>query len=155
MRIVDLFSGAGGLTFGFYYNLINGQFVRNDNNHFIFANEFNQYAAEAFRMNFDEIHLIEGDIHDVKEQQIQQLIGEQEVDIVIGEPPCQSFSTVGKRIFDDKAKMYNEYFEKLAIIRPRMFLFENGGKDLEDEGCELSQEDYVKEYNEKVHKVQI
>ncbi len=125
MRIVDLFSGAGGLTFGFYYNLINGQFVRNENNHFIFANEFNQYAAQAFRRNFNDIHLIEGDIHNVTEQDIQQLIGDQEVDIVIGGPPCQSFSTVGKRVYDDKAKMYNEYLNKLSIIRPKMFLFEN------------------------------
>ena len=62
MRIVDLFSGAGGLTFGFYYNLINGQFVRNENCDIIFANEFDHAAAEAFRMNFPDINMIERDI---------------------------------------------------------------------------------------------
>lgn len=39
MRIVDLFSGVGGLTFGFYYNLINGEFVRNNDCEIVFANE--------------------------------------------------------------------------------------------------------------------
>ena len=39
-RIVDLFSGAGGLTFGFYYNLINGEFVKRDNVEFVFSNEY-------------------------------------------------------------------------------------------------------------------
>ena len=39
-RIVDLFSGAGGLTFGFYYNLVNGEFVKRDNVEFVFSNEY-------------------------------------------------------------------------------------------------------------------
>lgn len=48
MRIVDLFSGAGGLTFGFYYKLINDQFVKNENVDIVFANEYDMAAAEAF-----------------------------------------------------------------------------------------------------------
>ena len=53
------------------------------------------------------------------------LIGEEEVDLIIGGPPCQSYSTIGRRVYDDKAKLYNEYYRMLSIIRPRMFLFEN------------------------------
>ena len=45
-RIVDLFSGAGGLTFGFYYNLVNGEFVKRDNVEFVFSNE---YAPMRYR----------------------------------------------------------------------------------------------------------
>lgn len=48
MRIVDLFSGAGGLTFGFYYNRENNTFVRNENCNIIFANEYDHAAAESF-----------------------------------------------------------------------------------------------------------
>ena len=48
MRIVDLFSGAGGLTFGFYYRLRNNGFVRNRKNTFVFANEYDKHAAKAF-----------------------------------------------------------------------------------------------------------
>ena len=39
MRIIDLFSGAGGLTFGFYYRIKQNRFVRNRKNSFVFAND--------------------------------------------------------------------------------------------------------------------
>lgn len=125
MRIVDLFSGAGGLTFGFYYKIQNGTFVRNGNNSFVFANEYDKHASEAFIKNYPTINMINCDIKDFTEEHIRELVGEEPVDIVIGGPPCQSFSTVGQRRFDDKAKLYQEYFRILKIIRPKMFLFEN------------------------------
>lgn len=124
MRIVDLFSGAGGLTFGFYYNLIDGQFVRTDNE-FLFANEYDVHAAQAFRENYPDINMINRKIQDLTEEEILEIIGGNEVDLVIGGPPCQSFSTVGRRRFDEKARLYTEYIRMLKIIRPKMFLFEN------------------------------
>ena len=51
MRIGDLFSGAGGLTFGFYYQLVDGQFIETDNE-FLFANEYDEHAAAAFHANY-------------------------------------------------------------------------------------------------------
>lgn len=125
MRIVDLFSGAGGLTFGFYYNRENNTFVRNENCNIIFANEYDHAAAESFRINFPDINMINQDIKELTEEQVRVLIGEEEVDLIIGGPPCQSYSTIGRRVYDDKAKLYNEYYRMLSIIRPRMFLFEN------------------------------
>lgn len=125
MRIVDLFSGAGGLTFGFYYNLIDGRFVRNENCDIVFANEFDAAAAEAFRQNFPNVNMINRDIKQLSEEEVRGLIGDEEIDLIVGGPPCQSYSYVGKRVYDDKAKLYNEYFRMLSIIRPRMFLFEN------------------------------
>ena len=47
-RIVDLFSGAGGLTFGFYYNLVNGEFVKRDN----VASKFNFHTGQNFFLLF-------------------------------------------------------------------------------------------------------
>ena len=124
MRIVDLFSGAGGLTFGFYYNLIDGQFVRTDNE-FLFANEYDTHAAQAFRENYPDVNMINRKIQDLTEEEITEIIGEEDVDLIIGGPPCQSFSTVGRRRFDDKARLYTEYIRMLRIIHPKMFLFEN------------------------------
>lgn len=124
MRIVDLFSGAGGLTFGFYYQLVNGHFVRTENE-FLFANEYDKHAAAAFSANYPDINMINRKIQDLTEGEINEMIGDQEVDIIIGGPPCQSFSTVGRRRFDDKARLYTEYIRMLRIIQPRMFLFEN------------------------------
>ena len=125
MRIVDLFSGAGGLTFGFYYNKENNTFVRNNNCNIIFANEYDAAAAAAFRMNFPDINMLNQDIRELTEVQVKKLIGDEEIDLIIGGPPCQSYSTIGRRVYDDKAKLYNEYYRMLSIIKPRMFLFEN------------------------------
>lgn len=125
MRIVDLFSGAGGLTFGFYYNKENNRFVRNENCNIIFANEYDCAAADSFRINFPDINMLNQDVKELTEEQVRGLIGEEEVDLIIGGPPCQSYSTIGRRVYDDKAKLYNEYYRMLSIIRPRMFLFEN------------------------------
>lgn len=124
MKIVDLFSGAGGLTFGFYYRLTNGEFCKTDNE-FIFANENSPAAAQAFKKNFPDINMQDIDIRDLTKDKIERLIGNNSVDLIVGGPPCQSFSTVGQRRFDDKAMLYKEYLRILKIVRPKMFLFEN------------------------------
>ncbi len=125
MRIIDLFSGAGGLTFGFYYRIKNNTFVRNRENSFVFANEFDPHAAKAFSTNYPDITMLNKDIKSLTEEEIKQLIGNDSVDLIIGGPPCQSFSTVGQRVYDEKATMYEQYLRVLKIARPKMFLFEN------------------------------
>lgn len=125
MKIVDLFSGAGGLTFGFYYKLENDGFVKNNDNEFIFANEINPDAVTAFKLNYPDIPMEDLDIKKLKKEKINELIANREVDLIIGGPPCQSFSTVGQRRFDDKAKLYKQYIRILREVRPKMFLFEN------------------------------
>lgn len=126
MNIVDLFSGAGGLTFGFYYKKWGKRFIRNKKFNFLFANEYDQYACEAFRNNFPDIPLFECDITEINEEMLRQNnIDIGNVDLVIGGPPCQSYSMVGKRQYDQRAKMYKEYKRMLGILKPRMFIFEN------------------------------
>lgn len=125
MRIIDLFSGAGGLTFGFYYRIKNNKFVRNRKNSFVFANEFDSHAAKAFSANYPDINMLAQDIKTLDADTIQEMIGSDPVDLIIGGPPCQSFSTVGQRVYDEKATMYEEYLRILSIVRPKMFLFEN------------------------------
>lgn len=125
MRIIDLFSGAGGLTFGFYYRIKNNKFVRNRKNSFVFANEFDSHAAKAFSANYPDINMLAQDIKSLDADAINEMIGEDPVDLIIGGPPCQSFSTVGQRVYDEKAMMYEEYLRILSIVRPKMFLFEN------------------------------
>ena len=49
----------------------------------------------------------------------------EEVDVIIGGPPCQSFSTVGQRKYDDRAKLSHQYLRILETVKPKMFLFEN------------------------------
>lgn len=126
INIVDLFSGVGGLTFGFYYKIRGNKFVRNKKFNFLFANEYNPYASEAFRLNFPTIPLLECDIASITTEKLQeQKIQYNNVDLVIGGPPCQSYSTVGRRQYDQRAVMYEEYIRLLGILKPKMFIFEN------------------------------
>ena len=125
-RVIDLFSGAGGLTFGFFYKLENGRFVKRNNVEFVFSNEFNPHAVKAFKKNYgDSIPVIAGDICSITDQMIDEYKGKDEVDVVIGGPPCQSFSTVGQRKYDARAKLSHQYLRILERVKPKMFLFEN------------------------------
>ena len=126
LRVVDLFSGAGGLTFGFYYNLLEEKFVKRNNVEFVFSNEFAPQAVTAFKKNYgDDIPVIAGDICKITEEMIDEYVKGEEVDVIIGGPPCQSFSTVGQRKYDDRAKLSHQYLRLLETIKPKMFLFEN------------------------------
>lgn len=126
LRIIDLFSGAGGLTFGFHYKLENGNFQKRDNVEFVFSNEFAPQAVSAFKKNYgDDIPVIAGDICDITDEKIAEYTKGEEVDIIIGGPPCQSFSTVGQRKYDERAKLSNQYLRILESVKPKMFLFEN------------------------------
>lgn len=126
LNIVDLFSGAGGLTFGFYYRKKSDKFVRNRKFNFLFANEYDHCASNAFRENFPDIPLLECDIAKITSEVLRNNnINVNNVDIVIGGPPCQSYSTVGKRQYDQRAKMYREYIRVLKLLMPKIFIFEN------------------------------
>lgn len=49
IRVVDLFSGAGGLTLGFKNKILNDTFVKSDDYNILFANEIDKNASDAFR----------------------------------------------------------------------------------------------------------
>lgn len=126
IKVVDLFSGAGGLTFGFQKKIHRNRFIDDNRFDVVFANEFDSEAAEAFRSNFPNIPMIEEDISNIDIEYLNNMyLNIKNVDLVIGGPPCQSFSTVGKRQYDNRAKMYKEYRRILSIIKPKVFIFEN------------------------------
>ena len=127
INVIDLFSGAGGLTFGFSYRVRANKFVRNKKFNFLFANEYDHQAATAFSTNFPKIPLMECDIADITLKSLEEnnIIINEPVDLIIGGPPCQSYSTVGKRQYDQRARMYKEYTRMLRIFHPTMFIFEN------------------------------
>jgi DNA (cytosine-5)-methyltransferase 1 len=70
-------------------------------------------AVSAFKKNYgDDIPVIAGDICDITDEKIAEYTKGEEVDIIIGGPPCQSFSTVGQRKYDERAKLSNQYLVK-------------------------------------------
>lgn len=114
--VVDLFAGVGGLSYGF---------SRNDRFEIILANEMQKDIAKAYTLNHPLVNMLQGDIKDLSEDILRQAIGNRTVDVVVGGPPCQSYSTLGKRQMDARANLFMEYKRVLCILHPRAFLFEN------------------------------
>jgi DNA (cytosine-5)-methyltransferase 1 len=112
LRILDVFSGAGGLTLGFHKASHRYKVVR--------AVEMNQEAAASYSANFGEI-VYSGDIHDWLDEEIAL-----RADIVIGGPPCQGFSPLGKREIDDERNfLWRYYAETVRAAEPLYFVMEN------------------------------
>lgn len=128
---IDLFAGCGGFSEGFYQEGFES----------IVHVDFDAPACETLkeRMRFykyeeDTINkaVICGDLTSVKiHEQIEDVIGKTEIDVLVGGPPCQSFSSVGRA--QDKNSMRNDprnylfrsYLEILEKYQPKIFVFEN------------------------------
>lgn len=111
MKIVSLFSGAGGLDLGF----------EKAGFEIIWANEFDSTIWETFRYNFPSVKLDKRSIVDVPSSDIP------EADGIIGGPPCQSWSEAGARrgINDKRGQLFFEYIRVLRDKEPLFFLAEN------------------------------
>ena len=115
-KIMDLFAGVGGLSYGFAH-LPEFEIVA--------ANEIEKDIATAYKLNHPHVAMINCDINELSEQVLEETLKGQKIDIVVGGPPCQSYSTLGKRQMDDRANMFLQYKRVLKILNPRAFLFEN------------------------------
>lgn len=115
-NVIDLFCGAGGLSYGFEragLNIILG--IDND-----------KKALETFEANHNGSKSICGDITTIDSKDIKNIIGNRKIDIIIGGPPCQGFSLSGPRNFDDpRNKLYLSYIRLVEEIKPRAFVIEN------------------------------
>ena len=117
MNVIDLFSGAGGLSYGFEsagFNVLLG--IDND-----------AKALETFELNHKGSKSICGDITKITYAgDIKPLIGNKEIDVIIGGPPCQGMSLSGPRKFDDpRNKLYLSYIRLVGEIKPKAFVIEN------------------------------
>lgn len=119
IKIIDLFSGVGGLSYGF---------DNDDNFEIVAANEILPDMAKAYSLNHPSVKVYCKDVNDFGLKDLQKDLGLEkgEIDLVIGGPPCQAYSTVGKRLIDDpKGKLFQQYYRILKEIKPKVFLFEN------------------------------
>lgn len=115
-KMVDLFAGVGGLSYGF---------SKLPEFEIIMANEIETDISKAYSLNHPGVNMINCDISELTEEVIRKAIGDNIIDVVIGGPPCQSYSTLGKRQMDDRANLFIQYKRVLSIIKPRAFVFEN------------------------------
>ncbi len=115
-KIVDLFAGVGGLSYGF---------SKLEEFEIIMANEIETDISKAYSLNHPDVNMINCDINELTEEVIKRAIGDNIIDVVVGGPPCQSYSTLGKRQMDDRANLFMQYKRVLSVIKPRAFVFEN------------------------------
>jgi len=125
--VIDLFSGAGGLSLGLYQAGWHG----------MFAIEKNAFAFDTLKSNlidnkkhFDWPDWLPQTPHDINEvlknysNQLKELKGS--VDLVAGGPPCQGFSMAGKREKEDiRNQLVFSYIKFIKLVQPKMILFEN------------------------------
>lgn len=118
-KILDLFCGAGGFSYGMHKN---SAFTT------VVATDFNQAATETFKKNMPEATVITGDITEsaTREQIIEQSI-KAGVNMIIGGPPCQGFAMKGKKLGlkDPRNFLFLEYLKIVEQIKPEVFVIEN------------------------------
>lgn len=115
--VIDLFSGAGGLSKGFEQAgfIIKAAFEKND------------YARQTYAHNFPGVVMRENVI-DADYAQLQEQVGT--IDVVIGGPPCQGFSNANRQhnqAISLNNKLVKEYIRAILELRPKAFVMENVG----------------------------
>lgn len=129
MNFIDLFAGAGGLSEGFYRKGFEA----------LVHLEIDKWACETLktRMEYYGYHdidkkVVQKDITDSDTIEVlQEVVGNKEVDIIIGGPPCQAYSSLGRAkdehgmTKDPRNFLFEHYVEILNYFKPKFFVFEN------------------------------
>lgn len=117
IKTLDLFSGCGGFSVGFEQK---GFDVK-------YAVEFDKDIAKNYETNHPNTKLI---IDDIKNVDQSNYFDNENIDVIIGGPPCQGFSMAGSRIRknfidDPRNYLFKHYFNIVKKLKPKVFVIEN------------------------------
>ncbi len=117
--VVDLFAGAGGLSFGFEQAGFD----------VLVAIEVDPIHACVHEFNFPHCAIIPRSVRDISGDDIRKVAGltqDMSVDVVVGGAPCQGFSMIGQRALDDpRNSLVRDFIRLVRELKPSYFLFEN------------------------------
>lgn len=112
---IDLFSGAGGLSTG----LCNaGISVR-------CAIEFDKEAAETYKLNHSETEVLCKDIRTISDEEVINIKKQYKINMLVGCPPCQGFSSLTKDKNDPRNQLVEEYIRFVSLLEPEVVMLEN------------------------------
>ena len=115
---IELFAGAGGFGTGF----------KNLGFNIVSANDIWEPASRTYCLNHPKVKYIIDDISKINGEKLLDRTGfkNSDIDVIIGGPPCQGFSTLGKRFIEDpRNKLFKEYVRIVNEIQPKIFVMEN------------------------------
>lgn len=117
-KVIDLFAGAGGLSLG----------AARANFHVCGAVETDNFALDTHKLNFPASEHVDADIATLNADLLLQKLKLKSGELfgIIGGPPCQGFSTIGKMEIDDpRNTLFMHFFRLVKELRPAFFLAEN------------------------------
>ena len=115
-NIIDLFCGCGGLSKGFEMAGFNT----------VLAIDFWKDAVETFNNNHKNKVAICDDVSKISNDFLDDFTKKNKITGIVGGPPCQGYSTVGKRdINDDRNYLYLQYCRIVEKVKPEFFVLEN------------------------------
>lgn len=117
LKVLDLFSGCGGMSLGLSW-AGDGKVLQS-----IGALDIWESACKTYAAN----NLIKPIVGGVSKKTVSQILDNSgDVDVVVGGPPCQGFSTSGKRALSDpRNKLVRGFFDAVDLAQPRGFIMEN------------------------------
>lgn len=117
-NVIDLFCGCGGFSKGFQqagFNVCMGIDLWKD-------------ATVTYKYNFPDAVVLNEDVSTIDGKDILEKLKmkAEDIDVIIGGPPCQGFSVSGKRLIDDERnKLYKNFVRIVSEIQPKVFVMEN------------------------------
>jgi DNA (cytosine-5)-methyltransferase 1 len=118
LRCADLFAGAGGLTTGLHAAGFRSAFF----------NEIDQQAAATYALNYPAAVGFIGPIEDLSVTDIAKQVNVDDLDLVVGGPPCQGFSINApvRSVADKRNHLFQDYVRLvLEGLKPKFIIFEN------------------------------
>lgn len=116
LNFVDLFSGCGGFSTG----------LEMAGHKCLLGVDFEKDAIASFKANHKHADTFLGDIRNLDSKMLKSLLKNQKIDMVVGGPPCQGFSTVGKgEVNDSRNSLFLEFVRVVKVLNPKIVIFEN------------------------------
>ncbi len=140
MKILDMFCGAGGFSFGFKPHI--------DDSHL--AIDLDSSALETYKLNFPDARVWQTDIHSLHSIQIEEVLNGAP-DVIIASPPCEEFSkanpdsnrSAAERVYGEgSAKLLLDAIRIIGDFTPQVFVIENVAALLNAGGKEIIQKEF-------------